>query len=459
MINFKTSSGFFSAMILAACVLIFNSCYKEQALIVDADFGVTVKNDDYSVPVSVKIENLTTGADTYSWIFEGAEPASASTKDPGTLRYSKPGSYTIRLEATNSYGGKDTCSFRLVIDPVIIPLFKVNNLQSCYPDVTVLIENKSTGATTWEWTFEQGTPETYSGEQPGYVVFKSPGPHLIRLKAGNGRETQTKDTTITVLPDLVNNFDISWESADNDMQVPFTAVLRNNCISATNYEWSFSGGSPPATTTPQPTVVYNSPGVYTITLKASNDKKTTTTSQTITLLPDNNLYTFTDVRLGINTAQNSIGCYFSAIDGRVFKSNEINATNGNRVDFAFFGLNSSFTRNCFVSPHQVQAYTFAAIPGAISTRTVNKQENCSCTGLSPAEFDNITQGQQLSFISLSENDESGEFDSSRLPRLVLFSTADGRRGAIKVKEYTSAGLQSFIVCDVKIMKHGTSMSE
>ena len=117
---------------------------------------------------------------------------------------------------------------------------------------------------------------------------------------------------------MVNNFDISWESADNDMQVPFTAVLRNNCISATNYEWSFSGGSPPATTTPQPTVVYNSPGVYTITLKASNDKKTTTTSQTITLLPDNNLYTFTDVRLGINTAQNSIGCYFSAIDGRVF---------------------------------------------------------------------------------------------------------------------------------------------
>jgi PKD repeat protein len=436
------------------CIPLLQSCYKEQAQTVKADFSVLVENNSYSVPVKVALADLTTGADTYSWSFEGADPASASRKDPGTIEYDTPGTYTIRLDAWNSYGGRDSKSFEIVVDAPVVPAFVVTNSQSWYPDAIAAVTNTTTGATSWEWSFDGGSPATFTGRDPGNVVFSAPGDHRIRLTAGNGRVSYSKDTVVTVLPDLANIFDITWATADNDMQVPFTAIMQNRCVGATRYQWSCPGGNPATSADQAPSVSYSVPGTYTVTLTASNDKKSATSTRTVTLLPDCNLFSFTDVILGINTAQNSIGCYFSSIDAKVLKNGEITADNGKRVDFAYFGFNNSFSRNRFISPDEVQNYTFAAIPGAIHTATVNKQENCGCAQLTASQFDAISNGSQLTTLSFPAMGVTDEFDTTVTPRVVTFRTQDGRTGAIRVKRFVTAGSQSYIVCDIKITKKG-----
>jgi len=440
--------------VLLPLLFLLSGCYQEQVFEVKAGFSAEVVNNNYSVPVTVKISNSTIGAEDYVWTMTGAEPSSSTERNPGTLQYNNPGTYTIHLDATNQNGGKDSRDTTITLDAAIRMGFTVNNNASWYPDATVSVSNNTIGATSCQWTFPGGTPSSSNLQQPGNVVFSTPGTYTISLKAGNGRVSYTKDTTVTVLPDLTNDFNITWAADDNDMEVPFTAYLQNNSLSATSYNWSCPGGSPSSSITASPTVSYNSPGTYTITLTASNDKKSLTKSQTITLLPNSNLFRFSNVHLGVNTAQNTIGCYFSSSLGKVLKTSEITELNGGNIDFVYFGFDNTFNYNKFISPNSTQNYTFIYIPNAISSAIINKQESCGCgSSMTVAQFDAMTDDGLFQSTSINQTEAGlAEFGSTALPRIVLFQTQDGRKGAIKVKQCVVAGQQSYIVCDIKVMK-------
>ena len=440
--------------VMLPLLFLFSGCYQEQILEVKAGFRAEVVNNNYSVPVTVKISNSTIGAENYVWTMTGADPSSSTELNPGTLQYNNPGTYTIHLEATNQNGGKDSRDTTITVDAAIRVGFTVNNNASWYPDATVSISNNTIGATSYQWTFPGGTPSSSSLQQPGNVVFSTPGTYTISLKVGNGRVSYTKDTTVTVLPDLTNDFNINWAADDNDMEVPFTASLKNNSVSATSYKWICSGGLPSSSISASPAVSYTSPGTYTISLTAANDKKSLTKSQTITLLPNSNLFRFSNVHLGVNTAQNTIGCYFSSSLGKVLLPSEVTETNGGSIDFVYFGFDNTFNYNKFISPNSVQNYTFSNIPNAISTAIINKQESCGCgSSMTSAQSDAMTDDALLQSTSINQTAAGlAEFNSTALPRIVLFQTQDGRKGAIKIKQCVAAGQQSYIVCDIKVMK-------
>jgi PKD repeat protein len=433
---------------------LLSGCYKEKVLPVKVDFSIEVIDGNYSVPVKIKINNQTTGAETYNWTFTGASPNSSAAKDPGTIEYDSAGVYTIRLDAANPNGGKDSKEMTVNLDPPLRIGFTVINTHSWYPDVSVQIHDSTQGATIYQWTFEGGIPAASTQQQPDNVIFSAPGQHKISLTAGNGRITASKDTVITVLPDIVTDFDITWAAVDDDMEAPFTAILQNNCVSATQYSWSFMGGTPSSSTDSIPTVTYNEAGDYTITLTASNDKKSVALSKTIAVLPNSNLLKFYDVQLGINTAQNTIGSYFSSVLGTVLKSSDVTPDNGNLVDFAYFGLNQTFGYNLFVSPNNVQNYAFTPIPNAVDVQIINSQETCGCSSaMTPAQFDAMSDDALFKTLTITQTPGGAAyFDNSLVPRVVLFATHDGRKGAVKIKQYVAAGQQSYIVCDVKITK-------
>lgn len=440
--------------VLLPMVFLLSGCYQEQILEVKAGFSAEVVSNNYSVPVTVKISNSTIGAENYVWTMTGADPSSSTERNPRILQYNNPGTYTIHLEATNQNGGKDSRDTTITVDAAIRMGFTVNNNASWYPDATVSVSNNTIGATSYQWTFPGGTPSSSNLQQPGNVVFSTPGTYTISLKAGNGRVSYTKDTTVTVLPDLANDFNITWAADDNDMEVPFTAYLQNNSVSSTSNNWSCPGGSPSSSISASPTVSYTSPGTYTISLTASNDKKSLTKSQTITLLPNSNMFRFSNVHLGVNTAQNTIGCYFSSSFGKVLLPSEVTETNGGSIDFVYFGFDNTFNYNKFISPNSVQNYTFSYIPNAISTSIINKLESCGCgSSMTAAQFDAMTDDDLLQSTNINQTVAGlAEFNSTALPRIVLFQTQDGRKGAIKIKQCVAAGQQSYIVCDIKVMK-------
>ncbi|MCH5597986.1 PKD domain-containing protein [Niabella ginsengisoli] len=447
--NTKTKQLAFVILLITVII----GCYKEEAILVKADFSIETINNDYSVPVRVRLINNSFGADSYKWFFPGGSPESSNSKDPGTIRYETPGTYNIKLVVSTAFGETDSMNMEVSIDETIDVGFEIINNGSWFPDASIQIKNTTSGASSYEWTFNGGNPASSQVKDPGTVIFSQPGDHLISLKVSNGKESYSKDTIVTVLPDIVASFDLNWNPADNDMQVPFTAILNNTSISAAQYLWDYGNGTNSRDASPQ--VTFTLPGTYIITLQASNDKKTKTISKTLTLKANENLFQFEDVKLGINTAQHTVGCYFSSRLGKVLKSNEVNNDNGALIDFVFFGLNSSFTFNKIIAPSEAGQYTFTPIPNAITLDVINKQENCNCTStLSVAQFDAMNNDSILREILINQNTEgAASFDNTLLPRIVLFKAPDGRKGAVKIKQFIDQGQQSSIIADIKIMKN------
>lgn len=440
---------------IIALLVIFISCYKEKVMPVAAGFTIEVVDNDYSAPVRVRIQNSTSGAHTYKWTFEGASPASSDKMEPGIITYEEPGSFKIMLEAANESGGFDTSEMTIDLVSEVQADFVVTNTQSDYSPVTFNIQNNTIGADSYEWQFEGGVPAGSAVQQPGTVVFAEPGEHTIKLIARNAKETKEKLVSVTVLPALQTDFDITWPAVNHDFQVPFKVIIDNKTVSATQYQWECPGGDlSDISTAAEPEILYTTPGTYTLTLTARNDKGLQTISKTITLFPNTNLYSFSNVHLGINTAHNTIGCYFSPSLGRVLTTSEVNATTGAEIDFVYFGLNSSFAVNKIISPTDAGNYTFPAIPNGGNTVVINKQEEITAGELlSPAAFESMTSGAVLQSLPITYTDAAYEhFNNARLPRVILFKTADGRKGAVRINSYVENGLQSYILCDIKVMK-------
>lgn len=434
-----------------------SGCYEETSTPVAASFSTAFVNADESVPVQIEITNQSTGADTFVWTFDGAEPTTSNKENPGTIKYDTQGTYTIVLTSSNVDGSTDTLKKTVTVVDEITINFSTEIIESNYSPVEVKITNNTVGVgLTYLWTFDGGTPETSTAQHPPNVVFESSGDHQITLEVSNGFESFSENTTITVNPEIEAIFD--WEVAflDDDYQAPVTITMTHSSISATYYTWTFPTGIPSQSTDETPTVTFNIPGTYAISLEVDNGKRTHIMTRDITIFPDTNLRTFSNVELGINTAHNSNikGAFFSTSLRELFTENQINLDNGADIDIAFFGLNSDFSFNKFVSPDQVASNGFIAIPNATHTKFINSQEICGCAAsLTVAEFDSISDDALLNTLTITETANGLlNFDNSLFPRIVLFETADGRKGAIKIKGFVDDGDGSYIICDIKVMK-------
>src|SRR5690606_26231134 len=93
---------------------------------------------------------------------------------------------------------------------------------------------------------------------------------------------------------------------------------------------------------------------------------------------------------------NVLGSMFSTKTGNIYTKSEINEITSNEIDIVFFGLNSNFSLNKFVSPDQTNGTTFSTIPNSTHTKFINSQELCECSvSLSTAEFDQMNNGSLL----------------------------------------------------------------
>ena len=103
----------------------------------------------------------------------------------------------------------------------------------------------------------------------------------------------------------------------------------------------------------------------------------------------------------------------------------------------------------------IESTTFSNLDGAQNTKFINSLELCNCSAsLTVSQFDTMQDDTLLHNLTIEETPEGlEEFDNSIVPRIVLFETEDGRKGAIKVKEFFENGLNSYILVDIKIQKN------
>lgn len=429
------------------------SCKREQVIPAHADFSYEIVDNNFTVPVKIRLTNNSSGGNQYKWTFEGGTPATSGKRDPGEVVFNQAGSYSIKLETWNA-DSRDERSDLVALDSSVSVDFIPEILVNDYAPAQVKMINKTVGASAWRWTFGGGSPSTMSTQDPGTISFAEPGDHVITLTVNNGRKEFTLSKTITLKQVLVPAFSIEPSFDDEDYQAPLTATLKNTSISGITWKWTTTGGTISNPVDSCPKILFTTPGTYTVTLTADNKKETKSVSHTITVLPNTNLRTFSDVKLGVNTAHGSIGSFFSTSLRKKFKAGDDLSVDGKEVDIVFFGLNKNFVYNRFTSPDSAGKYVFDPIPGAANVTIINSVENSPYASLmTPDIFDGMTTDAALTAIPVTYSDAAWkQFDAAVVPRIVLFKKSNGIKGAIKIKQFVQDETQSYIIVDIKVQK-------
>ncbi|MDQ3051869.1 MAG: PKD domain-containing protein [Bacteroidota bacterium] len=139
-------------------------------------------------------------------------------------------------------------------------------------NLTVTFTDQSTGTpTSWNWNFPGGVPAAFAGQNPPPILYGAPGNYTVTLTVSNasGNDTETKTNYIVVnnCPPPVADFSGTPQSVCTNQQVYFVDLSTN---SPTSWSWTFPGGAPGASSAQNPTVSYVAPGVYDVTLTATN---------------------------------------------------------------------------------------------------------------------------------------------------------------------------------------------
>ncbi len=238
----------------------------------------------------VNFTNTSTGIDinsdvTYEWTFEGGTPETSTEQNPRVLysvQESYPASLAVSLKVTTPCASETKSGYITVTEPVNVvepvadficdtAIVEVGN--------TVNFTDFSTNTpTSWQWTFEGGTPATSTERNP-VVTYSTKGQFSVTLIATNeaGSNTITKENYISVIADPIADFSCDTTEVEVGGSIHFFDRSENE---PTSWQWTFEGGTPETSTEQNPVVTYQTKGSFAVTLVVSNlageDTKTET---------------------------------------------------------------------------------------------------------------------------------------------------------------------------------------
>jgi PKD repeat protein len=216
-----------------------------------ADFDYTQNQ------LSVDFDNLSLNANSYLWNFgDGA----TSTQTNPIHVYDEDGVYTVSLTATNDCGF-DNYVIQIEIITLPIAAFDADPTEGCDPMEVEFINNSSSNADSYQWSFPGGSPPSSTAFEP-IVVYETPGTYNVTLTVSNqaGDDVLTYTNFIHLLPQANSTF----TQTVNGLQVSFNST---GSLGDT-YNWNFGDGQ--TSTLHNPVHTYASGGVYTVTLTVTN---------------------------------------------------------------------------------------------------------------------------------------------------------------------------------------------
>lgn len=151
-----------------------------------------------------------------------------------------------------------------------VAAFTGSPLSGCSP-LIVNFQDLSTGSpTSWSWNFGNSNTSTLQNPTASYFT---PGTYTVTLTATNasGSNTLTKTQYITVYETPTVNFSASSTSGCFPFRVQFQD-LSTPGTGNTNVSWFWDFGNGNTSTQQNPFVTFGAAGVYSVTLRVTNDK-------------------------------------------------------------------------------------------------------------------------------------------------------------------------------------------
>lgn len=211
------------------------------------------------LPLEVAFSSLASPNTTsWQWFFPGGQPA-ASTQPNPVVVYDNPGVFDATLIASNS-AGSDTLVFPELITVSGPP---EAGFDFSIAGLVVSFSNTSLDADAYSWTFGDGGVSDLPDPEYTYPDF---GAYIVELEATNACGTAVFADTVLLGAPPKSDFMADFTGGC----VPFTVQFSDlSTGTITNWSWSFPGGNPASSSDQNPQVVYETPGIYPVSLTAS----------------------------------------------------------------------------------------------------------------------------------------------------------------------------------------------
>ena len=218
-------------------------------------------------PLIVTFQDLSTGNPTgWNWTFGNGN--TSIIQNP-TATYFTPGTYTVSLTTTNAAGTNTltrTSYVTVYENPVIN--FSASATTGCFPLRVQLTDLTNPGAgntaVAWEWDFGNGNTSTL---QNPLAVYTTAGTFNVTLKVTNDKgcvKTVSRANYISVTTGVVASFTHTQPLVCSPpASISFTNTSTGPAT--LSYIWDFGDGSPKDFTL-SPSHVFNTSGVFTVTL-------------------------------------------------------------------------------------------------------------------------------------------------------------------------------------------------
>ncbi|MDY8134847.1 PKD domain-containing protein [Aquimarina sp. 2201CG5-10] len=156
--------------------------------------------------------------------------------------------------------------------------FSANNTTINIGDSVNFSDTSSNSPTSWQWTFQGGTPSSSTARNPS-VAYDHPGTYQVVLEATNsdGSSTKTKPGFITVNEGIQADFGAERFEVYEGENVVFRDFSTGN---PTSWDWSFPGSNSINSSDQNPIITYPNSGTYSVTLKVSNGALNNTKTKT-----------------------------------------------------------------------------------------------------------------------------------------------------------------------------------
>jgi PKD repeat protein len=217
-----------------------------------ADFSFQVSGNE------VTFNNGSINASEFDWDFDNGQ---TSTLIDPVITFNEPGSYTVSLLASNGCGNDDI-SKTVVIESPLEAAFSASEIRVCSGQSVTFSDISTGNPTSRLWTFEGGTPQTSSAENPT-VLYQLPGNFDVTLSVSdeNGSDSEAALDYIRVIDAAIADFNYVINGGE--------VVFENLSLGASSFTWSFGDGN--TSTDSNPVHVYQEAGTYTVQLEAENE--------------------------------------------------------------------------------------------------------------------------------------------------------------------------------------------
>ena len=218
-------------------------------------------NNDGCAPFTLELQSTSTGANYYVWDLGNGDTLTGAAVN---YTYFQQGTYSVSLTSIDNNGCLDVEYLNpILVYPVPNSDFVFTQNQPCILPSTIEFINTSTGATNYNWIFENNITTT---QQDPILNFNDPEifeATLIAISNFGCRDTIEKTIKVYDRP----NADFEIDDFLACVNQPITFI--NNSTNANTYYWDFEGLLP--STEINPTISYSNSGTYNIGLFINND--------------------------------------------------------------------------------------------------------------------------------------------------------------------------------------------